>query len=244
MSSIGTGNPFNRRRGARALLVVSVVVLLDSPAWGQSAQRPFSQGSRTGALATVPSGAAAQHARKIGVPQVIEIPLPEPTPLPSPPWQESVEAQNSQSEPLAGPPRTIPFTRPGYLGLLYATAEDGPGGVRVLAVIAGSPAEQAGFSASPRLSPKTDLVLTVTAVLMVLTPAAPLAIALGLARDAYDSQLAERGDLITAVAGQPVRDALEFNDVMRHFGPGDTVAFMVQRGGTQVRLAAQLAAEP
>jgi S1-C subfamily serine protease len=128
--------------------------------------------------------------------------------------------------------------------VLYATAEDGPGGVRVLDVIAGSPAERAGFSASPRPSPKTDLVLTVAAVLITLTPAAPFAIALGLARDAYDSQPPEWGDLITAVAGHPVRDALEFNDVMGHFGPGDTVPFVVQRGRTQVRLSAQLAAEP
>jgi S1-C subfamily serine protease len=79
---------------------------------------------------------------------------------------------------------------------------------------------------------------------MFLTPAAPLAIALGLARDAYDSQLQERGDLITAVAEHPVRDALEFNDIMRHFGPGDMVTFVVQRGRTQVQLSAQLAAEP
>jgi S1-C subfamily serine protease len=128
--------------------------------------------------------------------------------------------------------------------VLYATAEGGPAGVRVLAVIAGSPAEWAGFAASPRPLPKTDLVLKVAAVLMGATPAAPLAIALGLMRDAYNSQLPERGDLITTVAEHPVRDAQEFNDVMGHFGPGDTVTFMVQRGRTQVRLSAQLSAEP
>jgi hypothetical protein len=36
----------------------------------------------------------------------------------------------------------------------------------------------------------------------------------------------------------------EFNDVMGHFGPGDTVPLVVQRGRTQVRLSVQLAAEP
>jgi hypothetical protein len=46
------------------------------------------------------------------------------------------------------------------------------------------------------------------------------------------------------VAEHSVRDALEFNNVMRRFGPGDTVLFVVQRGTTQVRLSAQLAAEP
>jgi S1-C subfamily serine protease len=128
--------------------------------------------------------------------------------------------------------------------VLYATADGGPAGVRVLAVIAGSPAERAGFTAAPRPSPKTDLILKVAAVLMGMTPAAPLAIALGLMRDAYNSQLPERGDLIIAAAGHPVRDALEFNNVMRLFGLGDTVPFVVQRGSTQVRLSAQLAAEP
>jgi S1-C subfamily serine protease len=111
--------------------------------------------------------------------------------------------------------------RPGYLGVLYATADGDPAGVRVLAVIAGSPAERAGFMAAPRPSPKTDLILKVAAVLIGMTPAAPLAIALGL-----------------------MRDALEFNNVMRLFGLGDTVPFVVQRGSTQVRLSAQLAAEP
>jgi S1-C subfamily serine protease len=127
--------------------------------------------------------------------------------------------------------------------VLYATADGDPAGVRVLAVIADSPAERAGFTASPRPSPKTDLVLKVAAALMGATPAAPLAIALGLMRDAYNSHLPERGDLIIAVAGHPVRDALEFNKVMRRFGLGDTVPFVVQRGSTQVRLSAQLAAE-
>ena len=244
MSGIRTGAPFNRRSRARALRVVSVVVLLASPAWGQSAQRPSASGIPTGAPAASPSRAAEPPTRRMGAPQVVEIPLPEPSPAPSPSGPENVDQQRSQSESLAAPARPTPVSRPGYLGVLYATAEDGPGGVRVLDVIAGSPAERAGFSASPRPSPKTDLVLTVAAVLITLTPAAPFAIALGLARDAYDSRLAERGDLITAVAGHPVRDALEFNDVMGHFGPGDTVPFVVQRGRTQVRLSVQLAAEP
>jgi S1-C subfamily serine protease len=129
--------------------------------------------------------------------------------------------------------------------VLYATAENGPGGVRVLDVIAGSPAEQAGFSASPQPSPQTAQVLTaVVSVLMELAPVAVLAMALDFAPNADSRQPEEWGDLIIAVAGQPVRDALEFNDVMGHFGPGDTVTFVVRRGRTQVRLSAQLAADP
>ncbi len=54
----------------------------------------------------------------------------------------------------------------------------------------------------------------------------------------------EPGDLIVAVAGQRVRDAHEFNDLMRRFGAGDTVAFEVQRGDSRIRLSAQLEAEP
>jgi hypothetical protein len=46
------------------------------------------------------------------------------------------------------------------------------------------------------------------------------------------------------VAGHLVRDVREFNDVMGRFEPGDTVTFVVQRGRTQVRLSAQLTAEP
>jgi S1-C subfamily serine protease len=129
--------------------------------------------------------------------------------------------------------------------VLYATAEDGPAGVRVLDVIAGSPAERAGFTASPQPSAKTAQVLkAVVPMLMAFAPTAVLALALGLASDAYDSQPPEWGDLITAVAEHPVRDALEFNDIMHHFGPGDTVTFVVQRGRTQVHLSVQLAAEP
>jgi hypothetical protein len=58
---IGTGPPSNRLSGASALLVVSVVVLLDSPTWGQDAPRPLSSRIRTGTPAASPSGAAAQH---------------------------------------------------------------------------------------------------------------------------------------------------------------------------------------
>jgi hypothetical protein len=55
---------------------------------------------------------------------------------------------------------------------------------------------------------------------MSLAPVAGLAIALALAPDAYDSQPPERGDLIIAVAGHPVRDALAFNNVMGHLNLG------------------------
>jgi len=244
MSGIGTGTPCNRRGGARALLVVSVVVVLDSPAWGQDAKIPFSPEFQTGASAASPSRVAEPRTRRIGPPQVVEIPLPEPSLVPSPSWYATVEERSNQNEPLAAPARTTSSAL-GYLGVLYATAEDGPGGVRVLDVIAGSPAERAGFSASPPPPPKTAQVLTaIVSVLMALAPVAALAIALDLAPDVYTSQPPERGDLITAVAGHPVRDALEFNDVMHRFGPGDTVTFGVQRGRTQVRLSAQLAAEP
>jgi hypothetical protein len=240
MSGIGTGAAFTHRSEAGALLVMSVLAVLDSSAWGQDMWLPFSPG----APAAAPSTAAEQRTRTIGPPQVLELPLPELSPVPSPSWQEKVDELRSQSESLPAPARPAPISRPGYLGMLYGTTASTPAGVRVLAVIAGSPAERAGFTAAPRPSPKTDLVLKVAAALMGVTPAAPLAIALGLARDAYKSQLPEWGDLITTVAGHPVRDALEFNTVMHRFGPGDTVPFVVQRGGTQVRLFAQLTAEP
>jgi hypothetical protein len=159
MSGIGVRAPFNRLSKARALLVVSVVMLLDSPTWGQDEQRPSSPEIQTGAPAASTSGAAKQRTRKIGAPQVVEISLPEPSPVPSSSWHATVDEQGSQDEPLAAPARTIPFTRPGYLGVLYATAEDGRAGVRVLDVIAGSPAERAGFAASAPPPPQTAQVL-------------------------------------------------------------------------------------
>ena len=231
--------------GTRALLVVSVMVLLNCPAWGQSEQRSFSPRGRKAAPAAPSSLASDQRTKKIGAPQVIEIPLPEPPPLPSPSWQENVREQHSQSELSAVPSSTTLFSRPGYLGVLYATAEDGPAGVNVLGIIAGSPAERAGFSpASSPFSPtRTEQVLQVVTILLALSPGWPLVIPLMIAQDKHHRR-SPRGDLIVVVDGQPVRDAQEFNAVMRHFGPGDTVTFLVQRGTTQMSLSAQLEAEP
>lgn len=230
---------WNRKR---ALLVVSAMVLLDCPAWGQGEQRSSSPGGREAAPAAPPSRASEQRTKKIGAPQVIEIPLPEPPPpVPSPSWQEDLGEQSNQNAPLAVPSRTARFSRPGYLGVLYATAEDGLAGVRVLDVIADSPAERAGFSS--QFLTRTDKVLLAAIIVLAFTPVGPFAIPLASALNPSYNQ-APRRDLIVAVDGQSVSNAQEFNDIMRRFGPGDTVTFVVQRGTTHVHLSAQLEAEP
>jgi S1-C subfamily serine protease len=125
--------------------------------------------------------------------------------------------------------------------VLYATAEDGSSGVRVLDVIAGSPAARAGFSS--QFSTRTEKVLQAGIILLALTPVGPFAILLASALHPSYNQ-APRRDLIVAVDGQLVSNAQEFNDVMRRFGPGDTVTFVVERGTSHVHLSAQLEAEP
>ncbi len=178
---------------------------------------------------------------KVGPPQVLEIPAlipPTPSPLPEgvtrvtklPPSQPSLPSQ-----PLG--------RRRGYLGVLYGTAEEGPPGVQVLGVIEGSPAQRAGFEGPLRSPTWKDQAIKLAIPLLVLSPAAPLAIPLAIAHDVYHSRQ-DLGDLIVQVNGQPVRSAQEFTEIMRRFGPGDTVSFKVLRGKKLVQLTARLEEEP
>jgi S1-C subfamily serine protease len=131
----------------------------------------------------------------------------------------------------------------GYLGVLYGTAEDGRAGVKVLGIIEGSPAQRAGFQGPVRSPTWQDQAIKLAIPLLVLSPAAPLAIPLAIVHDVYRNH-EDSGDLIIEVAGQPVQDAQEFTKVMRRFGPGDTVSFAVLRGDRRVNLSARLEGEP
>jgi S1-C subfamily serine protease len=115
--------------------------------------------------------------------------------------------------------------------------------VKVLGIVEGSPAERAGFQGSPHSLTWKDKALKMAIPLLVLSPAAPLAIPLAIIHDVYRNRH-NLEDLIVEVQGRPVRDAQEFSEAMRGFGPGDTVSFAVMRGDQIVHISAQLAEEP
>jgi S1-C subfamily serine protease len=195
----------------------------------------------------------SRQGRTIGAPQVLEIPVQDMassvTSAPQPQWLPPVpERALGMGDPNDGGPRpeaTAPlaFGRRNYLGVLYATAEEGPVGVKVLSVVEGSPAARAGFQGvnSPS-APRSDL-LKAAIVVLAMSPAGPFAIPLAIAHDIYTNKQSP-GDLIVAVDDQPVRDAQEFSEIMRHYEPGETALFGVMRGGKPLKIAVQLEEEP
>jgi len=211
----------------------------------------------TPASDTADVSAAASPDRKIGAPQVLEIPtqpVNPPEATPPPPSQSIVREEVPQSdEPsmhgLPPEPSSLPdarvANRRNYLGVLYATAEEGPNGVKVLDVVPGSPAERAGFHGANRPSESEGQSKLIKAAIVVLamSPAGPFAIPLAIAHDMYMNHQSP-GDVIVAVGDRPVRDAQEFSDAMRHYQPHDTVSFSVLRGGKSVQLSVQLEEEP
>jgi S1-C subfamily serine protease len=110
--------------------------------------------------------------------------------------------------------------------VLYATAEEGPVGIKVLDVVEGSPAARAGFHGVKAPSSQRSDLLKAAIVVLALSPAGPFAIPLAIAHEMYMHRQSP-GDLIVAVNDHPVRDAQEFSDAMRRYQPGETVAFSV-----------------
>lgn len=209
--------------------------------------------------------------QRIGAPQVLEIapqPIEEPTsvantppqelPPPVPPAQsierkEPLESEQAartvESFPQAGErfpsresgPRTA--GQRNYLGVLYATAEEGPVGVKVLDVVPGSPAERAGFSGANRPTEGQSTLIKAAIVVLAMSPAGPFAIPLAIAHDMYMTRQTP-GDLIVAVNDQPVRNAQEFSDIMRRYKPHETVSFSILRVGKSMQISVQLEEEP
>jgi len=142
------------------------------------------------------------------------------------------------------PEATMPVAaKRNYLGVLYATAEEGPVGVKVLDVVPGSPADRAGFQGvNARGTHSSDLVKAAIVVL-AMSPVGPFAIPLAIAHDMYMSRQSP-GDLIVAVGDHQIRDAQEFSEEMRHYQPGETVSFSIMRGGKPLQIAVQLEEEP
>lgn len=204
--------------------------------------------------------------QRLGAPQVLEIgpaPVPErkeperiaepPLSLPptrageytDPPIPERTagrEPASTQLPPAGNPATKIKGSR-NYLGVLYATAEEGPVGVKVLDVVPGSPAEQAGFSGANRPSEGQSNLMKAAIVVLAMSPAGPFAIPLAIAHDMYMTKQTP-GDLIVAVNNQPVRNAQEFSEMMRRYQPHETVAFSVLRAGKALQISVQLEEEP
>ena len=202
--------------------------------------------------------------QRIGAPQVLEIaPAPaqkeiervaEPPPLPpptrateytEPPIAERTvgrETANKTLPPLGNSDVKAKGSR-NYLGVLYATAEEGPVGVKVLDVVPGSPAEHAGFSGVNRPTEGQSSLMKAAIVVLAMSPAGPFAIPLAIAHDMYMTRQTP-GDLIVAVNNQPVHNAQEFSEAMRRYQPRETVAFSVLRGGKAVQISVQLEEEP
>ena len=130
-----------------------------------------------------------------------------------------------------------------YLGVLYATAEEGPIGVKVLDVVPGSPAERAGFSGASRPSEGQSSLIKAAIVVLAMSPAGPFAIPLAIAHDMYMTKQTP-GDVIVAINNQPVHNAQEFSEALRRYRPQETVVFSVLRAGKPLQISVQLEEEP
>lgn len=192
--------------------------------------------------------------QSVGAPQVLEIP----------PVQDS-EATGTTAPPVEAEPPVAthapevatPYERGRrtdignseervqrtYLGALYATADSGPVGVKVLDVIPGSPAARAGFegvNAPP--SQSSDLV-KLGLVALMMSPVGAFAMPLVIAHDMYMASQSP-GDLIVAVGDQQIHDAVEFSQELHRYHPGDTVTFSIVRKGKPLQVPVRLEEEP
>ena len=219
-------------------------------------------GVLTAGLWTAPRLAQAQNAPEIGAPQVLEIPvqssLSRPTvpvePLPSDQWSDSGALPPHQDWPDVATdgrfsewpdPAVTEFKRT-YLGVLYATAEEGPEGVLVLSVIEGSPAHRAGFEGvnAPTQHDRNDLVKKAAIIALAMSPAGPFVMPLVAAHDHLTRERHPVGDLIVAIENTPVRTAQDFTAVMQRYSPGDQVAFSVVRRNQPRQITVTLEEEP
>jgi hypothetical protein len=195
---------------------------------------------------------ASHQGRSVGAPQVLEIPAQEltppevaaPQPGELPPAYERALGVGDPNDDGLRPEATLPVAvKRNYLGVLYATAEEGPSGVKVLDVVHGSPADRAGFQGVNTPGVQSSDLVKAAIVVLAMSPVGPFAIPLAIAHDMYTSRRSP-GDLIVAVGDHQVHDAQEFSEEMRHYQPGDTVSFSVVRGGKPVQLTVQLEEEP
>jgi len=206
-------------------------------------------------------GSASTQGRRspsVGAPQVLEISIPRTT---APASQTS---DFGEFDSNAGWPATAATTpddqfpewygqsqdgletaalKRTYLGVLYATSEEGPEGVRVLSVIENSPAARAGFKGANTPPSQKSGLMKVAIAAAAMSPAGPFLIPLAIAHDFYTSRHPP-GDLIVAVKDQPVRNAQEFTETMQRYQPGDRVPFKVLRQNKPLQITVALEEEP
>lgn len=205
---------------------------------------------------------AGQPSQEVGAPQVLEIPVqssqsqpsvPVET-LPSDQWSDSGDflphadwsASATDGQLSEWPDPSVVESKRTYLGVLYATAEEGPEGVLVLSVIEGSPAHRSGFEGvnMPTQHNRNDLVKKVAIIALALSPAGPFAMPLVAAHDHITRERHPVGDLIVAVENTPVRTARDLTEVMQDYSPGDQVAFSVLRRNQLRQITVTLEEEP
>ena len=207
------------------------------------------------ALGTAEETPPGQH---IGAPQVLEIPAQVEKPplpdrsedstasLPVPSVNEKT-IQRDNLTPSEVPQELqaapVPTGRRNYLGVLYATAEEGTAGVKVLDIVPGSPADRAGFHGASHPSEGQSTWIKAAIVVLAMSPAGPFAIPLAIAHDMYMGRQSP-GDVIVAVGDHPVRNAQEFSEAMRRYQPSETVSFSVLRNGKPLQISVQLEEEP
>jgi len=206
----------------------------------------------------------------VGAPQVLEIPIPQTTAALSAPSETAPVSQTSdfgEFNTNAGWPANAATTpddqfpewygqsqdgldeletaalKRTYLGVLYATSEEGPEGVSVLSVIDNSPAARAGFEGANTPPSQNSGLMKAAIVVLAMSPAGPFAIPLAIAHDMYTNRH-PLGDLIVAVKDQPVRNAQEFTETMQRFQPGDRVPFKVLRQNKLLQITVALEEEP
>ncbi len=203
-----------------------------------------------------------RHSQEVGAPQVLEIPvrssLTQPTaPVGTPASDQlsdfgdvhahqdwSSSATDGQFPEWSDP--SVVESKRTYLGVLYATAEEGPEGVQVLSVIEGSPAHRSGFEGvnTPTQHNRNDLVKKAAIIALAMSPAGPFVMPLVAAHDHLTRERHPAGDLIVAVENTPVRSAQDFTETMQRYHPGDQVAFSVLRKNQPRQITVTLEEEP
>ena len=213
------------------------------------------------------SGSASQAEsgprRTVGAPQVLEIPVPQADPQ-TDSYQDSYQdsagqqdytqpGQNQGYDPYDNTPQqaaipsehTQAYATGGqrtYLGVLYATAEQGPPGVKVLSLVPDSPAHRAGFIGANAPEEEGSDLLRAAILVLAMSPAVLFAIPL-IAHDMYTNRDVP-GDLIVSINNTPTPDAQEFTEVMRQYQPGDNVSFSIVRAGKPMQISVTLEEEP
>ncbi len=201
---------------------------------------------------------AGQHPQQVGAPQVLEIPVQSSLSQPAAPVKPSAsdfrELQPHEDWSSAAtdgqfpewPDPSVAESKRTYLGVLYATAEEGPEGVLVLSVIEGSPAHRSGFEGvnAPTQHNRNDLVKKAAIIALAMSPAGPFVMPLVAAHDHLTRERHPAGDLIVAIENTPVRTAQDFTEIMQRYSPGDQVAFSVLRRNQPLQIPVTLEEEP